>query len=155
MVKEYSVGLRTSKPCGTIGGMYRWVDHTAEVELAIEADSEGEVFAEALAALAELLGGRSDDDGAPGADERRTVTASAADRPALLAAWLEELVFLAESQGFEPARVETLELGPDGLRAVVAGRLGDPPPLVKAVTYHRLSFEPRGRGYRASVVLDV
>jgi len=129
--------------------MYRWVDHTAEVELEIEAGSEREVLAEALAALAELLGVDA------GADERRTIAVDAPDRPALLAAWLEELVFLAESEGFVPARLDDVELGESSLRAVVAGGLGEPPPLVKAVTYHRLAFEPAGTGYRATVVLDV
>ena len=41
------------------------------------------------------------------------------------------------------------------VRAEVAGGLGAPPPLVKAVTYHRLEFSAHGAGYRARVVLDV
>jgi len=131
--------------------MYRWVDHTAEVELEIEADSEEEVLAEALLALAELLGASA---GGPGA-ERRAVRVSTDDRPALLAAWLEELVFLAESEGFVATEIEALELSADDARATVRGVLADPPPLVKAVTYHRLQFEATGRGYRAVVVLDV
>lgn len=129
--------------------MYRWVDHTAEVELAIEAPTERDVFCDALAALGELLG--VDGDGG----ETRSVALSAPDRPALLAAWLEELVFLAESEGFEPLGVESLELHGDSLQATVSGRLGDPPPLVKAVTYHRLVFEPCDSGYCATVILDV
>lgn len=36
---------------------YRWVDHTAELELSIEARSAEGVFADALRALAELLAG--------------------------------------------------------------------------------------------------
>jgi SHS2 domain-containing protein len=129
--------------------VYRWVEHTAEVELAIEAASEQEVFADALAALAELLGVEGE------GTERRTVAVSATDRPALLAAWLEELVFLAESDGFEPVRLESLDLTDGALEATVAGRPGLPPPLVKAVTYHRLAFERTPSGYFASVVLDV
>jgi SHS2 domain-containing protein len=130
-------------------GVYRWVDHTGEVELAIDAADEREVFADALAALAELLGVAGD------IPERRRVVASARDRPALLAAWLEELLFLAESEGFEAERLESLSLTADGLEADVAGRLGEPPPLVKAVTYHRLEFARTESGYRARVVLDV
>ena len=129
--------------------MYRWIDHTAEVELEIAADSEREVLADALAALADLLDARGE------GDELRSVELHAADRPALLAAWLEELVFLAETEGFEPLGLESLELGDDRLRATVRGRLGAPPHLVKAVTYHRLAFAPADSGYSASVVLDV
>lgn len=130
--------------------MYRWVDHTAEVELEIEAATEREVFADALAALAELLlTGR---EGEPAA---RTVRVSAADRATLLAEWLEELVYLAESEGFVGRRLEQLELRERELAARVAGVLDEPPPLVKAVTYHRLLFEASERGYLARVVLDV
>jgi hypothetical protein len=44
---------------------YRWAEHTAEVELEIEAPTEEAVFTEALHALAELLG-----DGARGIGSR-------------------------------------------------------------------------------------
>ena len=37
--------------------MYRWLDHTAELELALEAPTEQGVLAYALAALRELLEG--------------------------------------------------------------------------------------------------
>jgi SHS2 domain-containing protein len=141
--------------------MYRWVEHTSEVELALEASSERGVFADALSALAELLSGPADPEARAGegrtatAGEQRTVSVSAGDRATLLAGWLEELVFLAESEGFVATRMVDLELRPESLEALVGGRLGDPPPLVKAVTLHRLLFEPRGDGYVARVVLDV
>ena len=130
--------------------MYRWVDHTAEVELEIEAASEREVLEEAVRALAELLGIET----ARG-EERRTVTLQAGDRPALLAAWIEELAFLAESEGFVATHVIDVNLGPAALKATVTGVLDEPPPLVKAVTYHRLTFEPSGGRYLARVILDV
>lgn len=128
---------------------YRWVDHTAEVELEIEAASEREVLEEAMRALAELLGIEGS------GDPVRTVSVGAADRPALLAAWIGELAFLAESEGFVATNVVDLELQAGGLNATVAGVLDEPPPLVKAVTYHRLTFEPAGGRYVARVVLDV
>ena len=131
--------------------MYRWVEHTAEVELEIEAASEQEVFALALHGLAELLGFGDARDAA----ERRTVSAGARDRPALLANWIEELVFLAESDGFIATSLVDLSLEGEQAHGTVAGLIGDPPPLVKAVTFHRLVFEARPDGYFARVVLDV
>jgi SHS2 domain-containing protein len=128
---------------------YRWVDHTAEVELEIEAIGEREVLEDALRALAELLGVEGS------GQDRRAVAVAGSDRPALLAAWIEELAFLAESEGFVATALLDLDLGPGGLQATVAGVLDEPPPLVKAVTYHRLAFEPSGDGYVARVVLDV
>jgi SHS2 domain-containing protein len=130
--------------------VYRWVEHTAELELAIEARSELEVLEDALVALAELLGAQAN-----GAPESRRLVVTASDRPALLAGWLEELVFLAESEGFVPTAVDSMELRDDRVEASVAGVIGDPPPLVKAVTYHRLAFEPAQDGFVGRVVLDV
>ena len=133
--------------------MYRWVDHTAELELHVEADTEREIFLEALAALGELLGERTELDTAQPA--RHEVHASAPDGATLLAEWLGELVFLAESEGFVPERVDELELSGDELTATVSGRRGSPPHLVKAVTYHRLELREREGAWRATVVLDV
>jgi SHS2 domain-containing protein len=130
--------------------VYRWVDHTAEVELEIEAASEREVLEAALRALAELLG--IDEAAGP---ERRSLSLAATDRPTLLAAWIEELAFLAESEGFVATNLVELDLQSSALNATVAGVLAEPPPLVKAVTYHRLAFEPSGAGYVARVILDV
>jgi SHS2 domain-containing protein len=134
---------------------YRWVDHTAEVELEIESESERGVLEDALLALAELLGFRGSDRPEDEAPDLRSVLVKAGDRPALLAGWLEELAFLAESEGFVATRLIDVGLGERSISATVGGVLGDPPPLVKAVTYHRLSFERHGERYVARVVLDV
>jgi SHS2 domain-containing protein len=130
--------------------VFRWVEHTGELELEIEAASAEEAFAEALAALAELMG-----EGAGGPPQRRRVAVEAADRPALLAAWLEELVFLAETERLVPERAEELALAGTALQAVVVGRTGDPPHLVKAVTYHRLELAESDGGWHGRAVLDV
>ena len=81
--------------------------------------------------------------------------ALAADRAALLAAWLEELVFLAETEEFVPERVAEMELAPGTLRARVEGRHATPRHLVKSVTYHRLEVRRDATGWVARVVLDV
>jgi SHS2 domain-containing protein len=133
--------------------MYRWVDHTAELELRVEARTAEGVFQEALAALGELLAERSGDDG--GEPARFEVEASAPDRATLLAEWLSELVYLVETEGFIPERVEELTLSADSLHATASGQRATPPHLVKAVTYHRLMLEESGGAWRATVVLDV
>ena len=128
---------------------HRWVDHTAELELEIEAPTQAAVFEEALLALRELL------DGAGGKAAVEEVAVRASDQATLLAEWLAELAFLAETKGLVAERLAALELGEGRLCATVEGRLGAPPHLVKAVTYHRLALRRAGEGWRATVVLDV
>src|SRR5947208_310113 len=57
-------GLRSGVRVGAVqigsasnseAGMYRWIDHTGELELQIDADAEEDIFREAVAALAELI----------------------------------------------------------------------------------------------------
>jgi SHS2 domain-containing protein len=129
---------------------YRWVEHTAELEMEIEAATEEGVFADALLALAELL----KDDGR-GAPVRREIAVGGRERGALLVEWLDELVFLAETEDLVAEDAEGIELSDGGLVATVRFRRGSPRHLIKAATYHRLAFEPAEHGFRARVVLDV
>lgn len=129
---------------------FRWVDHTAELELEIEAPSEEAVFEEALAALAELAGD------ADGPSTTREVEVEAPDRALLLVEWLGELVYLSETEELVPERVASLELAGTRVRATIEGRRAEPRHLVKAVTLHRLELLRDAKvGWRARVVLDV
>jgi SHS2 domain-containing protein len=138
--------------------VHTWIEHTAEQELELEGESAEAVIAEAAEALAGLLG-----EPEPGPPVRRELTAAAPDLPALLAEWLNELVYLAD-EGFLTERVVALALsaGPGEnenhshqIRATVEGRPGTPRGLVKAVTYHRLQLEQEGVRWRGRIVLDV
>jgi protein archease len=129
---------------------YRWVEHTAEVELEIEASTEEGVFLDALRALAELVS-----DGRRPEHNSRELKVGERERAVLLLKWLDELVYLAETEGLVPEDVERIELSGCGLVARVRCHRGDPRHVVKGATYHHLAFERSGAGFRATVVLDV
>ncbi len=128
--------------------MYRFVEHTAELEVELEADSAEGVLQEALRAFGELAGP------ARGEPVEWPVDLEATDPPALLAAWLDELVFLAETEGLVPESAD-VSVSRTRVTGVVHGRRGEPRPLVKAVTLHRLRFGRRDGAWRGRVVLDV
>jgi SHS2 domain-containing protein len=129
---------------------YRWIEHTSELELELEASTEQGVFDAAFEAMRDLLS-----DGETPDRLEIPVRLGGRDRAALLADWLGELAFLAETRGVVPDRLSLLELDEGGLRALVQGWEGTPPHLVKGATYNRLRFERAGAGWRARVVLDV
>jgi SHS2 domain-containing protein len=135
--------------------VHRWVDHTGELELEIEATSEHGVFEEALAAIGGLLAERVDEALVDAEVARLEVSASAPDRATLLAEWLSELAYLAESEGFLAVGAERLELSGNALEATVIGHGASLPPLIKAVTYHRLGIWEEDETWRARVILDV
>lgn len=131
---------------------YRWVEHTAELQLEIDAPTEEAVFADALAALGELL--VEDALSQPGDVVSLEVTLAGTDRALLLADWLDELVFHAETEGLVPVGVERIELN-GSLTAVIRAFRAASRPLVKGITHHGLAFDRAGAGFRATVVLDV
>ena len=129
--------------------MHTWVDHTGELELLVRAPTCEAVFAEASEALAEVLGE------AGGAVVDRRLRVEARDVPALLADWLGELVWLAEHDELIFERLVDLRVEETVAQGTVVVQHGRPAGLVKAVTYHGLSCEPEGAGWRGTVVLDV
>jgi SHS2 domain-containing protein len=132
---------------------YRWIEHTAELELEIEGPSAEAVFADALLALGELL--RDEEPGQPGAAVSVRLSVAGRDHATLLAEWLDELVFRAETDGLIPGAIEQIELGEHALTATIRCVLATPRHLVKGVTHHHLAFDPADAGFRATVVLDV
>jgi SHS2 domain-containing protein len=107
---------------GDTGISYRWVEHTGELEVEIEAPTQESVFAEALRALAELLSADGHGDGV-----LREVKVEGRGRAALLREWLNELVYLAETENLVTDDLVRIDLSGRGLSATVHGRRRDPP----------------------------
>ncbi len=99
----------------------------------------------------------------PGAARRTEMlplTVEAADREALLVAWLNELLYVHEVEKFVAADFAIKELTDTRLQAEVWGERMDRVrhPLighVKAATYHLLHVRPSDGGWEAQVILDV
>ena len=105
--------------------------------------------------MLEIAGGLA---AAPAPSRRRvTVELTATDRAALLVAWLNELLFLLESQAgcVEGLRVE--EVGETRVRAVVGLTECERPEgqVLKAATYHQLAVTQGPDGYTSTVFFDV
>ena len=130
---------------------HRFLEHTGEVEVAIRAPTEAEIFAEALRAFRDLVAA----DGPVGEPLSRPIALDAPDRPALLARFVDELVFLAEVEQLVPDELTGVEVSETSLHAVVGGRRGPVRHLVKGATLSRLEFCRDSDGWRARVVLDV
>lgn len=128
---------------------YRWLEHTSEMELSLSGESAEAVFEEATVAIGELL---AEDSGEP---VERELRVSAQDLPSLLAEWLGELVYLAETDAFIPERALRIELSEDSAAGTVAGQRCAPQTLVKGVTYHGLELRSEDGIWHGHVVLDV
>ncbi len=154
-----------------------FLDHTADVGLDVTAPTLDGLFARAAAGMACLIHGAdragdarrtpesadsaqaASDGRAPGEAPalRRRVTLSADDLPALLRAWLREILHWHEAEGLalrnapfatltETSLDSTATLEPDPLETIRE---------IKGVTLHRLAVERRGEGWAARVIFDV
>jgi SHS2 domain-containing protein len=129
------------------------LSHTAEVRLRVRAPSLGELAAEAGRALGALELGTTPP---VASGPWRDLEIRAPDREALLVEWLNELIYLAETERwvgveFEVRAAEDMALSMRGRGMVV----DEPPARVKAATFHGLKIKATPEGLEAEVVLDV
>jgi SHS2 domain-containing protein len=129
------------------------IDDASEVRLRIRAASMSELLAEAGRALAEIQ--LRQPGGAP-APKWRDIEVSASDRAALLAEWLNELIFLGETEAWVPVQFEVARATDTSARVRASGMsLDRVPGLVKAATLHGLRVDEIPGGLEGEVILDV
>ena len=136
-----------------ISGSHELIDHTSEVQLRIRATSLGGLLAEAGRALAELQL-RGGEPGTAAASRRLHVTAP--DRERLLVDWLNELIFLAETERWVATGFEIERADAESVDARASGvEVARVPGLVKAATMHGLRVAEGDGWWEGEVILDV
>lgn len=139
----------------------RFLPHTADILVELEApDAEG-IFHEATSVIRTLVAGESQ----AAARIARTVNLGGNDLAELLFQYLRELLYLFSTETFVPARLEIDRLdfsrqGPATVAGTVSGEPFDPQrhqtqPEVKAVTRHGLEVTATEEGFRARILFDV
>lgn len=125
----------------------------SELQLRLRATTLGGVLSEAGRALGELLlRGALPTVSGPA----REVVVRSTDREALLVDWLNELLYLAETEHWVPAAFESVEASDREVRARVRGvPVAEAPALVKAATHHGLRIERINGDLQAEVIFDV
>jgi len=136
----------------------RFIEHTADVGIEVDAATLAGLFLASAAGMSELLLG---DAGATAVPpdvpvETRRITLQADDAGGLLIAWLRELLFVHETSGLgmREARFEIL----DESRLDASVEFVEWPPAVreiKAVTWHQLDVRRTDHTWHARVIFDV
>ena len=128
------------------------IEHTADLALLIRGATLPELFTNAARAMFLQMG---DVESVQPVVTRR-VKVSGVDIESLLVAWLNQLLYLAETRHEVYTDWRIHFLSAFALRATVrGGPASGQITLIKGATYHNLAIEAGPQGYQATVVLDV
>lgn len=128
------------------------IEHTADWAYRVRGKNLAQLFIQAALGLYSLVGMKLLQD----SQTTRLVQLKAIDRESLLIAWLNELLYLHESEGLGFEQIEIQYLDETNLQASIIGApteqwLKD----IKAVTYHNLKIGETESGLEVTLVLDV
>jgi len=131
------------------------IEHTADVGIIARGASLSQTFTNAARALFSII---TELDSVAEVLHRDTELA-APDRESLLVAWLNELIYLFDTENVLFRRFEITELNNTRLKARSYGEKVDKSKHelktgVKAATYHMLRID-KGNGYQAQVLFDI
>lgn len=128
------------------------IEHTADWAYLVRGKSLAELFIQAALGLYSLVGMQL----TPEAQITRSIQLKEIDYESLLVSWLNELLYLHESEGLGFKQLEIQHLDQTSLQAQITGAptqqwLKD----IKAVTYHNLAICQTASGLEVTLVLDV
>jgi len=138
--------------------VYRFLEHTADVKFQAEGESLEQAFLESALALREVIAGKI----AVVPVERKEIAVKGTDINSLLYSFLEEFLFMLDSEGFLFSEIESIDMDKENftLKAAVLGDKADNYNFtndVKAVTYNDMfvKLDEDKKKWVCQVVLDV
>ena len=138
---------------------YKLLNHTADIRVEVWGKTRKELFANALAAMFDVMIDIPDDEKIKALEEK-TVKITGNDLEDMLINFLREALYLFNGQGWLIKSCESVELTGRIIVARLQGELYNRQknPLkteIKAVTYHGLMINKSKKSWQAKVVLDV
>ena len=136
-------------------GSFEFIDHTADAGIRVEAPTLEDLFETAALAFTELV---TTVDAIDCREERR-FQLQEGDIETLLVSWLQELLYLLDTEDLVFGRLQ-VKLHNYSLEAAAWGDVFDPnihamKTEIKAVTYHQLEVSKSDQGWQAQVIFDI
>lgn len=129
-----------------------FLEHTADIKVQVRASSESKLFARCAEALSSYMVRNV----AVKKKKKKEFVIGGIDRYALLYKMLDEIIYLADAEGFISSSAET-SFSEKGIRVQLKGDDSKQYTLtqVKAATYAEMEIKKEGSGWKAQFVLDV
>lgn len=133
---------------------YEILEHTADVGLRAIAPDITSLFEQATRGLCDIAGIWQEQSGTP-----VEIGVEARDREGLVVDWLNEVLYVHDSQNVAICSVEVDEVSEKQARGrIIVRPLGEGAETaiqVKAVTYHQLAVRQTSSGWNATVFFDI
>jgi SHS2 domain-containing protein len=133
---------------------YKFLPHTADVKVAVEADTLEEAFKHAAKALKKII--------CQGMRVKRvdevSIDVSGRDKEALLYNFLEEFLYLLDAEDFLVGTIDHIKIEGNKLSARITGDKASNYEFtneVKAVTYHEMFVKQEDGKWKLQYVVDV
>jgi len=130
------------------------LEHTADAKVRVRAASLGDLFSEAARALMQIMYGRPGEDG-----QEREIEVDAHDLESLMHAFLSEILYITEVEGFVVSRAD-LFVSETKVEGVLHGEPFSPEKHgggreVKGISFSGLSVKLEDDSYTLDVIFDV
>ena len=134
---------------------FKYLKHTADAKFVAFGKDIDEVFVNSAFAMFNILGETKK----VKTKKKKKIKIKSRSYESLLYDFLEELIFLLDTENFFLGKVENLKIGEDfSLSATVFGdniKNYEVNSDIKAVTYSDMKIEKTKKGYEATVVVDI
>jgi SHS2 domain-containing protein len=135
---------------------YEILDHTADLGVIVKADSLKNLFVNAANVMADLM---VKGDGR-GKKEVRGIVIEGMDYADLMVRWLGEILYLFYSEKLIGKSIQIKSLTHKRISSFIEFTQFDPLNSevireIKAVTYHKIAVEKRGKRWEAMVIFDI
>jgi SHS2 domain-containing protein len=134
-------------------GKIEFLEHTADIKFRVSGKTLAEIFENSAKAISQIYSGEKKIK----ARKKKKITLSGRDKEALLYNFIEELIFLVDSENFVVSRAKVVLKG-NSLSADIAGDdVNNYPDLdhIKSPTYHQMYVRKIQKGWEAQVIVDV
>jgi SHS2 domain-containing protein len=135
---------------------YEEIEHPADIALRVRGRTMTELFRNAAEGMLSLML----DVSAVEPRQQRHISAEGDDVEALLVAWLSEVLFAFDANGFAACGVENVEVSEKKVSGRLLGEPFDPARhealnLIKAVTWHNLKVAKKRGWLEVTIIFDV
>ena len=134
---------------------YKFLPHTADVKFQAFGKTEKEMFENAALALKEVMMKKIR---VKSKIKKKKIKVKGRDKESLLYNFLEEFLFLLDSENFLLAEINKIEIKDNKLEMEISGDLASNYKFtndVKAVTYNEMFVKKQGDKFICQVVVDV